>query len=71
MHMEGEIKHINRDKGWDILGAYNFEAVRQVAVDENWSAIRFRKVEYIKKMTRKSGTMSLAGKQKTTKNKTT
>lgn len=40
---------INRDKGWDILGTYNFEAVRQVAVDENWSAIRFRKVDYIKK----------------------
>ncbi len=43
----------NRDTGWAILGQYNLEGVRMVAIDEDWSALRFRKVEYIKTMTRK------------------
>jgi hypothetical protein len=43
----------NRDTGWDALKQVGFEAVRQVAVDEDWSALRFRRVEYIKSMTRK------------------
>ncbi len=42
----------NRDSGWAPLGAAGFEAVRQVAVDEDWSALRFRRVEFIKSMTR-------------------
>ena len=42
----------NRDTGWEALGAAGFEAVRQVAVDEDWSALRFRRVEFIKTMTR-------------------
>jgi hypothetical protein len=44
----------NRDTGWDVLGRAGFEGVRQVAIDEDWSALRFRRVEYIKKMTRKA-----------------
>jgi hypothetical protein len=43
----------NRDSGWPILGAAGFEPVRMVAIDEDWSALRFRRVEYIKTMTRK------------------
>ena len=42
----------NRDSGWDVLGAAGFEGVRQVAIDEDWSALRFRRVEYIKSMKR-------------------
>jgi hypothetical protein len=42
----------NRDTGWNILGEYQLEPVRQVAVDEDWSALRFRKVEFIKNFTR-------------------
>lgn len=42
----------NRDRGWDALGASGFEPVRQVAIDEDWSALRFRRVVFIKKMTR-------------------
>jgi hypothetical protein len=42
----------NRDSGWAPLGAAGFEGVRQVAVDEDWSALRFRRVEYIKTMKR-------------------
>lgn len=56
---------INRDKGWEVLGKYNLEGVRQVAVDENWSALRFRKVGYIRKLTRKFDAISEQGKIKT------
>lgn len=55
----------NRDSGWDALGAAGFEPVRQVAIDEDWSALRFRRVEYIKKLTRSSlGAISQAGQQR-------
>jgi hypothetical protein len=43
----------NRDSGWPVLGAAGFEPVRMVAIDADWSALRFRRVEYIKAMTRK------------------
>lgn len=42
----------NRDNGWVALGAVGFEPVRMVAIDEDWSALRFRRVEFIKNMTR-------------------
>jgi hypothetical protein len=42
----------NRDTGWAALGRAGFEGVRQVAIDEDWSALRFRRVEHIRKMTR-------------------
>jgi hypothetical protein len=42
----------NRDSGWAPLGAAGFEGVRQVAIDEDWSALRFRRVEFIKTMER-------------------
>lgn len=42
----------NRDTGWQVIGSYGMEGVRQVAIDEDWSALRFRKVEYIKNFTR-------------------
>jgi hypothetical protein len=55
----------NRDSGWDSLGAAGFEPVRQVAIDEDWSALRFRRVEYIKKLTRSSlDAISEAGQQR-------
>ena len=57
---------INRDHGWDMLGKSGFEAVRQVAIDDDWSAVRFRKAEFIKTMNRrKDFAMSELGKQKT------
>jgi hypothetical protein len=43
---------INRDSGWQVLGNSGFEPVRMVAIDQDWSAIRFRRVEFIKNMTR-------------------
>lgn len=39
----------NRDTGWDILRNSGLESVRMVAIDSDWSALRFRKTEYIKK----------------------
>lgn len=56
----------NRDNGWDALGKLGFEPVRMVAIDEDWSALRFRKVAFIKKMTR-SFAMTEEGKKKTGK----
>lgn len=56
----------NRDSGWDVLGRGGFEPVRQVAIDADWSALRFRRVEHIKTMTRReSMTISTAGKDRT------
>lgn len=43
---------INRDKGWESLTQAGFAGVRAVAIDSDWSALRFRRVEYIKLMTR-------------------
>ncbi|MBO0861611.1 MAG: hypothetical protein J2P21_24605 [Chloracidobacterium sp.] len=42
----------NRDTGWAALGAEGFESVRMVAIDDDWSALRFRRVEFVKTMTR-------------------
>ena len=38
----------NRDTGWDVLRSAGFDTVRAVAIDEDWSALRFRRVEFIK-----------------------
>ena len=43
---------INRDNGWAVMGSAGFEPVRMVAIDEDWSAVRFRRVEFIKTMNR-------------------
>ena len=45
-----------------IMGQYDLEGVLAVAIDEDWSTLRFRKVEYILKMTRKFG--ALPGKER-------
>ena len=56
----------NRDSGWTVLGELGFEPVRQVAIDEDWSALRFRRAAYIKTMARdKKMTISEEGKQRT------
>ncbi|WNC68928.1 hypothetical protein RI845_01945 [Thalassotalea nanhaiensis] len=43
---------ISRDHGWQLLGKLGYEGVRQVAIDDDWSALRFRKVEFIKSLKR-------------------
>jgi len=43
---------ISRDTGWNVLGREGFEPVRMVAIDEDWSALRFRQVKFIRNMKR-------------------
>ena len=38
---------INRDTGWEPLQSAGFETVRLVAIDEDWSALRFRRAAYV------------------------
>jgi hypothetical protein len=38
----------NRDSGWGVIREAGFESVRMVAVDEDWSALRFRRLEFVK-----------------------
>ncbi len=40
---------VNRDNGWDVLRAAGFEPVRSVAIDADWSALRFRRSEFVKR----------------------
>jgi hypothetical protein len=58
----------NRDTGWQALGNAGFEPVRMVAIDEDWSATRFRRVEFIKTMTRdKEHRLTAQGRARATK----
>ena len=43
---------ITRDTGWEIMGEYSYEPVRQIAIDDDWSALRFRPITEIKEFTR-------------------
>jgi len=38
----------NRDTGWKVIRSAGFDTVRQVAIDADWSALRFRRTEFIK-----------------------
>src|SRR5579863_10430393 len=38
----------NRDNGWYKLEELGFETVRAVAIDEDWSALRMRRKEFVK-----------------------
>jgi hypothetical protein len=38
---------LNRDTGWDSLTSAGFETVRLVAIDQDWSALRFRRKAYV------------------------
>lgn len=39
---------IDRDHGWKVLNDSGLYGIRLVALDENWSAFRFRNKKYIK-----------------------
>ena len=51
---------INRDTGWDSLGTAGFEGVRMVAIDEDWSAVRFRRAKFTRLIS--SSRVLLAGR---------
>jgi hypothetical protein len=39
---------IDRDHGWKVLNNSGLYGIRLVAIDEDWSALRFRNIKYIK-----------------------
>ncbi|HOB82959.1 MAG TPA: hypothetical protein PKX27_02785 [Bacteroidales bacterium] len=39
---------LERDRGWKSMNDMGFYGIRMVSVDDNWSAMRFRNVKYIK-----------------------
>ena len=59
---------INRHNGWEFLAKSGFESVRQIAIDGDWSALRFRKVEFIKVMKRRPDFAKTVQGQLKTKN---
>jgi hypothetical protein len=40
--------NIDRDHGWQSLNNSGLHGVRMISIDEDWSALRFRNVRYIK-----------------------
>jgi hypothetical protein len=38
----------NRDTGWEKLKEAGFDTVRSIAIDEDWTGLRFRRTEFIK-----------------------
>lgn len=44
----------NRDTGWDVIKGAGFDTVRMVAIDEDWSGLRFRHSDFIKNSSKKS-----------------
>jgi hypothetical protein len=58
----------NRDTGWTEMGKCGFETVRMVAIDADWSALRFRREIFVKKMTRNEAiAISEKGKERVSK----
>ena len=56
---------ISRDAGNEALGEAGFEPVRMVAIDEDWTGKRFRRVAFIKNLTRDPrALMSKEGKKR-------
>jgi hypothetical protein len=39
----------NRDNGWEVIREAGWDSVRQIAIDTDWSALRFRRREFIKR----------------------
>lgn len=42
------VSDINRDHGWEIVEDTGLRRVGQVAIDEDWSALRFRNAKYVR-----------------------
>jgi len=59
---------LKRDDGWKAFGAAGFETVRMIAIDEDWTAKRLRRAEFIKVMKRPTAyALSKTGKALTKK----
>jgi hypothetical protein len=42
------VTDINRDHGWNTVEETGFRRVSQVAIDSDWSALRFRNARYVR-----------------------
>ncbi len=40
--------NLERDKGWKALNEAGFYGIRMVSIDDDWSAMRFRNIRFIK-----------------------
>jgi hypothetical protein len=61
---------ISRDEGWEALGEKGYETVRSVAIDEDWTGLRFRKTEKIPSLKRSPAhALSKEGKARVVKKK--
>jgi hypothetical protein len=58
---------LSRDDSWQPLGRLGMEPVRQVAVDANWSALRFRRAEHIAQLKRDPSRLLSAEARRRTK----
>ncbi len=38
---------LSKDKGWGVLGDYLIKPIEKKSINENWNALRFRKVAFI------------------------
>jgi hypothetical protein len=45
---------LERDKGWKALNSAGFHGVRMVSIDDEWSALRFRNIKFIKSASQRS-----------------
>ncbi|MCX7747730.1 MAG: DUF3052 domain-containing protein [Clostridia bacterium] len=59
---------INREKTWEVFAPFEFEPVTQVAIDADWSAMRFKHVDKITAMKRKKAATE-NGKERIKENK--
>jgi hypothetical protein len=45
---------IDREHGWQTLNKAGFQSIRIVSFDDEWTALRFRSVKFIKSVAEKS-----------------
>jgi hypothetical protein len=53
----------NRDRGWSVMCAAGFTTVRMIAIDADWSALRFRRAEVGKSSQRDRPRQSATGQR--------
>jgi hypothetical protein len=59
--VHGQERRLSKHGVLEVFAKYDFEGVSQIAIDEDWSALRARPVGEIKRLTRKTA-MSEKGK---------
>jgi hypothetical protein len=47
--------NLERDHGWKALNDAGFHGIKMVAIDDDWSAMRFRNIKFIKSTSGRSG----------------